>query len=160
MDIAADVIVEISPVSLDHAVLRDVKAYWDARRGTRRMPERGDIRPADIKLLLPQVLLADVLDEDFRYRVVGSRLQPYFPVEATGKLFRVALAPFGDATIAATLSAYRTVVDMRAPLRVKGPGHHFAQESKFFEAILLPLGDDDRVTMVFGAFEFDWERGK
>ena len=159
MDIAPDVIVETNPVSLDHAVLRDVKAYWDALRGTRRMPQRADIRPADIKLLLPQVLLADVLDDDFRYRVVGSRLQPYFPLEATGKLFREALAPFGEATVVATLGAYRLVADERAPLRVKGPGHHFAQASKFFEAILMPLGDEDRVTMIFGAFEFDWDRG-
>ena len=44
-------------------------------------------------------------------------------------------------------------------LRITGPRDAFAQASKFFEAMLMPLGDDEEtVTKIFGAFEFDWRK--
>jgi hypothetical protein len=56
------------------------------------------------------------------------------------------------------IALYRQIVSERAPALTKGPGEYFAQESKPFEAILMPLGDDDSsVTMIFGAFEFEWK---
>ncbi len=160
MDVPLEVIAEFNPVSAEHAVLREVKHYWDRKRRGRLMPSRADIVPSELKPHLPQILLVDVVAgaSDFRYRLVGSRLRPYFPNEATGQLMSRALAPFGEATVAATLDGYRNVVLERAPVRFKGPGTYYAQESKFFEAMLMPLGDDDgRVTMIFGAFEFDWK---
>ena len=155
----AGVTIERDPPSADHSVIRNVMAYWEARRGARKMPARRDIRPEEIKNLLPQVLLVDVLSggADFRYRLLGTRLRPYFPREATGQTMRAALAPFGEQTVAATLAVYGAVANERIPLRITGPGETFAQASKFFEAILMPLGDsDDVASMIFGAFEFDW----
>ena len=160
MNIPPKVTVEVNPASVEHAVLQKVKRYWDEKRGLRRMPSRRDIRPAEIKECLPQVLLVDVLPDasDFRYRLVGSKLRPYFPNEVTGQLFSRALAPFGESTVAATLSIYRGIVHERTPALIKGPGIYYAQESNFFEAILMPLGEDDaHPTMIFGAFEFDWK---
>ena len=157
--IPANVTLERNPQSAHHSLLNDVMRYWERKRGARRMPERPDIDPREIKSLLPQVLLVDVLSggNDFRYRLVGSRLSPYFPSEATGKIMSEALAPFGEQTVGATLSAYRTVAIERTPIRAAGPGETFAQPSKFFEAVLLPLGDDSGpANMIFGAFEFDW----
>jgi hypothetical protein len=161
MDVPSDVVMEFNPASAEHAILREVKTYWDTKRRSRLMPSRSDIRPSEFKKCLPQILLVDVLAgaSDFRYRLVGSRLRPYFPREATGQFMSHALAPFGEVTVTATLGAYRSIVLERAPIRIKGPGTLFAQASKFFEAILMPLSDDDsHVTMIFGAFEFDWER--
>ena len=125
------------------------------------MPARRDIRPQNIKNLIPQVLLVDVLSggADFRYRLLGTKLRPYFPKEVTGQTMSAALAPFGAQMVAATLAVYRTVAAERIPLRITGPGEAFAQRSKFFEAILMPLGDTDEITsMILGAFEFDWIR--
>jgi hypothetical protein len=158
-NIPSNIAVEINPASANHAALRAIKTYWDEKRGARRMPARADINPSELKTSLRQVLLVDVLPgaDDFRYRLLGSRLRPYFPVEATGQTMRAALAPFGTTTVEGSLEVYRTVVAQRAPLRVAGPGDNFAQPSKFFEAMLLPLGEtDDAVNMIFGAFEFDW----
>jgi hypothetical protein len=157
--IPAGVQIERDPASVDHAVLREVKAYWDDKRGKRRMPARRDIRPEEIKRLLPQVLLVDVLsgESDFRYRLLGTKLRPYFPKDVTGQTMRAALSPFGSQTVEATLAVYGVVAGERIPLRITGPGDTFAQKSKFFEAILMPLGDSDEdANMVFGAFEFDW----
>ena len=159
MAIPSTITVERNATSADHPVLRAVKDYWQEKRAARLMPARRDINPAELKASLRQILLVDVLPdaEDFRYRLLGSRLRPYFPHEATGRTMREALAPFGEFTVMATLEVYRMVVEGRAPVRVTGPGDTFAQPSKFFEAMLLPLGDDDEtVNMVFGAFEFDW----
>ena len=159
MDTPANVTVTFNPASATHDALREAKRYWDEKRGGRRIASRSDIRPSDLKPWLPQIILVDVMPEakDFRYRLIGTKLRPYFPSEATGLLFSDALAPFGAATVAATLGVYRSIVAKRAAALVNGPGHYYAQESKFFEAMLMPLGDDDTsVTMIFGAFEFDW----
>jgi len=161
VDIPSDVTVEFNPPSSRYAMLQKAKAYWDGRRGRRRMPARSDLRPAEMTPWLSQVLLADVLTDsaDFRYRLIGTRLDPYFPVFATGKRFTEALAPFGERTVQGTLAVYQLIVTERAPALISGPGEYFAQESKPFEAMLMPLGDDDAiVTMIFGAFEFDWKR--
>jgi hypothetical protein len=159
MSLPAKVTIEPNPASADHAALRAVKDYWNEKRGDRRMPARRDVLPGELKAYLPQILLVDVLPgaTDFRYRLVGSRLRPYFPREATGKTMREALAPFGAETVSSTIEVYRTVAGC-TPLRITGPGHLYAQQSKFFEAMLLPLSDDDKdVNMIFGAFEFEWK---
>jgi hypothetical protein len=160
LDVPTNVTVAFNLSVANHAALRETRRYWDEQRGPRRMPARRDIRPTDLKPWLPQVLLVDVIDDgaDFRYRLIGTKLRPYFPTEATGLRFSEALDPFGEATVAATLGVYRSVVSKRVPALVSGPGSYYAQESKFFEAMLMPLGDDDsRVTMIFGAFEFEWK---
>lgn len=161
MTLPPNVAVEINPAGASHAALRAVKTYWEEKRGPRRMPARADINPSELKTSLRQVLLVDVMPgaNDFRYRLLGSRLRPYFPNEATGQTMRVALAPFGPVTVEGTIEVYRLVATERAPVRITGPGDNFAQPSKFFEAMLLPLGEsDDAVNMIFGAFEFDWQR--
>ena len=161
MDVPTNVAVTFNPSNATHAALREAKRYWDEKRGARRMAARSDIRPGELKRWLPQILLVDVLPEsaDFRYRLIGTKLRPYFPSEATGLLFSEALAPFGKATTAATLGVYRSIVAQRAPALVSGPGTYYARESQFFEAMLMPLSDDDSlVTMIFGAFEFDWAK--
>jgi hypothetical protein len=79
------------------AVLAFVRDYWQAKRGSRAMPGRNDISPAQLKLQLPQILLVDVVGDgvDFRYRLVGSRLRDFFQSEPSGQLMSETIAPFG-----------------------------------------------------------------
>src|SRR3546814_17700910 len=83
---AADVIVEPE--------LREIYHYWSGKRGGRCYPTRADIRPEEIKRLLPFVLLLDVLDEGrhFRFRLVGPDAAS--GIDPTGKLLHEA-APGG-----------------------------------------------------------------
>src|SRR3546814_15809427 len=83
---AADVIVEPE--------LREIYHYWSGKRGGRCYPTRADIRPEEIKRLLPFVLLLDVLDEGrhFRFRLVGTDAAS--GIDPTGKLLHEA-APGG-----------------------------------------------------------------
>jgi hypothetical protein len=134
--------------------------YWNTKRGTRSMPSRGDLWPAQIKALLPHILLADVIDggADFRYRLVGTALREFFCSEPTGKLMSEAIAPFGEATVRATLVAYREVMERRAPIRLSGSGSWYGQNPKSFDAYLMPLSDDDAtVNMILGTFVFAWD---
>src|SRR5436190_717479 len=65
---------EIDPENLSSEVAREGYRYWLARRGTRDFPARSEIHPADIKAVLPHIILAKVLDggADFQFRVVGE----------------------------------------------------------------------------------------
>jgi hypothetical protein len=50
--------------------------YWQGMRQGDRLPSRSDIEPADIKHLLPHLLLVDLESEPFRvrYRLCGTRV--------------------------------------------------------------------------------------
>jgi len=161
MDAPRDVIIEFNPLGFIRFELAAIHTYWESKRHGRRMPSRGDIVPAELTVHLPQILLADVLEggRDFRYRLLGTRLTRYFPKGATGKTFTEALAPFGSLTVSGTISVYRTIVNERQPALVRGPGEYYHQDTKTFEAVLMPLSDDDSVVnMIIGAFEFEPKR--
>jgi hypothetical protein len=161
MDIPEDVTIEFGPRSFTRFELAAIHDYWVSKLRGRRMPSRSDIVPAELTPQLPQILLADVLEDgkDFRYRLLGTRLTRYFPVKATGKTFTEALAPFGVATVAGTIAVYQSIVNERQAALIKGPGEYYHQDAKTFEAVLMPLSDDDvHVAMIFGAFEFELKK--
>lgn len=125
------------------------------------MPSRADIRPDELKDWLSQLLLVDVIEggAEFRYRLLGTKLTAFFPEDATNKTFSEALKAFGPVTVEQTKNVYKTVIDKRRPALVKGPGYYFRQDLKAFQAILTPLSDDHKnVSMIFGAFEFEWPK--
>jgi len=137
-----------------------VRDYWLAKRGSRSMPGRGDISPAELKAHLPRILLADVIagGADFRYRLVGTELRQFFRAEPSAKRMSEALAPFGAETVEATLMSYRAVVERRAPMRLTGAGSWYGQDLKLFDALLAPLSEDDvSVNMILGTFVFVWD---
>lgn len=143
------------------SVLAFVRDYWQAKRGSRAMPARNDISPAQLKTQLPHILIADVVDggADFRYRLVGTRLREFFRTEPSGNLMSEALASFGPETLTATLEAYGTALTRRAPVRLTGGGSLFGQNTKLFDAYLAPLSDDGTTpNMVLGTFVFEWDR--
>ncbi|WP_307347454.1 motility/cell cycle regulatory protein MopJ [Caulobacter ginsengisoli] len=61
-------------------------AYWASLRRAGRLPGRADIRPEDLKRLLPTVSLIDVLpDGDYRLRLAGTGLYSVYGREITGR---------------------------------------------------------------------------
>lgn len=73
-------------LSSSHLV-KELHAYWDRLRGGNPMPRRGDIDPADIKPLLPNILIAELKTSPFRvfYRLVGSTVTALSGVELSGR---------------------------------------------------------------------------
>lgn len=151
--------VEFDPADGEPQLLGFVRHYWENRRGSAAMPRRSDIVPADMRAHLRHILIADVIDggKDFRYRLVGTELQRYFAGNPTGRLMSEAIAPFGASAVSRTIATYRTVVDRRVPLRIRGAGSIYNQNAKTFEALLTPLSDDGQTpNMIFGTFLFEW----
>lgn len=119
--------------------------YWDARRGTRAMPRRQDIDPADFVSQLPYVMLVDIegIDETgvgiFRYRLVGTGEVDLRGQDPTGKLVRDAF--FGPNA--------EDVIDCYEHVRRSGsflldPGRCISREGTFTNnvTLFLPLSED------------------
>lgn len=69
--------------------LRGLVDYWAGRRGPDRpAPARHHLDPADIQHLLPWIMLLDVLEDDYRYRLVGTGLDGLFGRALTGTTLR------------------------------------------------------------------------
>lgn len=72
--------------------LRHGYEYWNAKRGPRRMPSRADLDPAEIKPLLPHVVLMEVVRDaafellDFRYRLIGTAVDGNSSGRFTGRV--------------------------------------------------------------------------
>jgi hypothetical protein len=128
--------------------------YWQARHRDGRLPGRADIDPMELRFLLGNLLLVDVLRDPqrFRYRLAGSNLTRFLKRDPTGRLvdehpdptFRqMALAIYGEVTSAAKPLATRrnTVIDNRL---------------RRYETLLLPLaGDGVTVDMILVGMRFD-----
>lgn len=69
--------------------LRDLFDYWTRMRGPdRAAPARTDLNPADVQPLLPWIMLLDVTEDDYRYRLVGTGLDGLFGRALTGSTLR------------------------------------------------------------------------
>src|SRR3546814_9628318 len=53
--------------------------YWKQKRGDRPMPAESDLDPAEIRKILPHVILLDVRQEplDFHYRLIGTKMDQH-----------------------------------------------------------------------------------
>lgn len=66
--------------------LKQVYAYWQAKCAGRPMPARRDIEPAELKLVLPHLMLIDVEPGPrYRYRLFGTAVTEAFGMNPTGK---------------------------------------------------------------------------
>lgn len=68
-------------------MVRQLHDYWQSKRRGRDIPDRTDIDPAEIKPLLPNILIADASDPPFRvrYRLIGSRIAAASGMDLTGR---------------------------------------------------------------------------
>ena len=146
------VIPDIAGSGLNRPVLQSVYDYWTKKRGGRFAPSRSDIKPEEIKPLLPHIVILDVVGDlpRFRYRLVGTSFAVEYGAEITGKF--VDEIDLSDQR-AAILADYALVVSMRAPsfsrwTYTKADGRHID-----YSRVLLPLSADGCVVnMLFGGF--------
>jgi hypothetical protein len=96
--------------------------YWQSRRAD-TLPTRADIDPAEIKSLLPYVMIVDIHHDPLRiyYRLVGTAVAHFSGTDFTGT-FLDELA-FDICATEDLVNAYRAVCDSRQP----GLGMAFAQ---------------------------------
>jgi hypothetical protein len=126
--------------------LRELSDYWLARRGDRAMPRLADIDPVHLPRHLPNLILAEVLQDPlrFRFRVVGTALERQLGRSYTGQTIGAEARGF--------YKAYARCVEKSQPTREYmrydfGEG----QTPGEFERLLLPLSNNDTdVHMILG----------
>jgi len=96
-------------------MVRMLHAWWLAHRGAHGIPDRRDLDPAALRVLLPNLFITDIEPEPFRvrYRLVGTKAVRTIGFDITGRYL--------DELLAATpevpwLDYYKTVYDSRMPL--------------------------------------------
>ena len=135
-------------------LLRQGFRYWDGKRAGRAMPARADIDPAEIKALLPHVVLIDVLSDplDFRYRLMGSAIEAHLSNRYTGlKMSEIA----HQRPPSRLWSNFQAVVVSRQPLVTQVP--YIGPHKDFLAAqdLITPLSSDgSKVDMLFNLVDF------
>jgi len=145
-----------------HKNVQAMHDYWLAKRGDRAMPARADIQPAEIKKLLPMMVLVDVTADArrFVYRLVGTQEVAERGNDPTGK--SIAEAFFGG-SLEETLSCYEYVVRNRAPFCYRDPYAAPDGQIQHDDIIYLPLSDDGesvKMILVFTHCYSFWRRTK
>ncbi len=123
--------------------------YWLEKRGQRLMPARSDIDPAEITKILPHIFLLDVQGEplDFRYRLIGSKMDEHMRGRYTG--LWMSQIPH-QAPPSRIWSNCRQAVAERTPFSSDTPYVGRNKEFLTTEDLIMPLADDGaHVDMLF-----------
>lgn len=118
--------------------------YWEVKRAGRRFPARADIDPLELKSVLGNIVMVDVVPQEngevrFRYRLFGTEFVFYHGADLTGHwLDEIPNAGFREALIA----MYRMVIDDGG---VRMVSYDYLLESRRhrFQAVILPLSSDN-----------------
>jgi hypothetical protein len=144
-----------APDRIASARVRTLYGYWMEKRGSRRMPARADIDPAEIKPLLPYLLLADLHHDPLRvfYRLVGTGVVAAAKCDLTGHwLHQVDL----DGNTPAWERVYRRVAETGAPVFGQTRADIRPGDARLFQWVVLPLSDDGAIADRVLELE-DWE---
>lgn len=123
------------------ARVRRVHAYWNGLRGERFAPSRAEIDPAELRDLLPSLLLADIETEPFRvrYRLVGTLVVEVSGFDFTGRYLDDLEFVSGEGEFQA---AYYTVWKEKIPAYAR-PHWPFETEMRTqYDLGVFPLSDD------------------
>ena len=135
--------------------LRQLYEYWLEKRGERTMPARADLDPIDIRFVIGDVILADVIDETpprFRIRLHGTNLSERTNFDLTGKMLDDMPAPeFRDLS----RRSFTKVVQTRKPLHALAERPLDGRKQRY-EAVILPLSaDGERVDRLLVGMIYD-----
>jgi len=136
--------------TIDNPNLLGLYHYWQAKRGSRRWPTRGDIDPLEMPSLLGSIILIDVQHSPlrFRYRLTGTKL-----VQTAGYNL------YGKGPEHIPNAEYRALVtDVLTRVATTGrpvawSGERSREERTWhYDALMLPLSSDGAVIdMLLGA---------
>lgn len=137
--------------------LSSVYAYWTSKLPAEGLPTRDSIDPAEIKDLLPDVGLIDVLDggDNFRYRLIGTRMVTVFGRDFTGVTLGEA---HKDGNYGRFLhKLYGEGVSTRGAVYCESRFIYTSDRNMVIRRLLMPLaGPDGDVEMLFFSNTFDW----
>ena len=156
--------IEHSPAHVDDPVLAFYFDYWQRKRRGRKAPSRADIEPRELKYHLGNIMLTEALPglDDFRFRLIGTRVTHYFLGDATGTTLREvhAIAGLPKELTDGLVALMRMVCETTSWVLLKGPhGEWMGHFYPAFQALYLPLSDDGvTVNMILSPFNFNYAR--
>ena len=135
-------------------VLRELYGYWFMKKKGGLLPSRSEIDPNEMRRLLPNIILMDVLRDPlcFRIRLMGTECEAGYGADATNQCLDK--LDLGNRT-SDILQDCRYAALSQEPLYkyynvTKQDGHELC-----FELLLLPLSSDGlTVDMLLGGMAF------
>ena len=121
---------------MKHATTRMIFSYWDSLRGERMAPERGEIEPGEIRHVLADTFILEVVERNAVIRLAGTRICAFFGRELRGKAFARLWQEEAASEIA---RAVETVLDETAGVVAGLSAVTDEGASVDFEMVLLPL---------------------
>lgn len=134
--------VDVSRSDVVDPLLLKLFDYWREKRGDRAMPSRSDIDPVELRFIIGQILLVDVLREPrrFRIRLHGTELVRRAGYELTGKMLDELPQPEFRAL---AQQSFTTTVESRAPFHSLRDRVIDGRALRY-ETLMLPLSRDGR----------------
>ena len=126
---------------------------WHRWRGDRPLPERADIDPTDIPDLLANIVLLDVEEKDYRFRLVGETINTRYAIRLKGKSITDLMS---GASLDETLYEHRRCAeDRRAVLVTHSDAMRSLGDIRSYVRLLLPLGATGRrANHIIGVMQF------
>jgi hypothetical protein len=118
----------------------DLYRYWLAKRASRTMPARSDISPGDFPALLPYLGLVNKVDDQFRWRLVGTAAVREIGRDLTGSIVGSYNSSPGSA--AALQSIFERAFESAHPVFATGE-HKTKWGIHNLSLLVLPLSDDE-----------------
>ena len=130
------------PLPISHPRLQRLYGYWSAKRGARKMQSRADIDVLDLRYVLGNIMLVDVIEGSpprFRIRLHGSNLSGRAGYELTGKM----LDELPESEFRKQVrERWTEVAATGEPRHCDRNLHVFDRRSYHYESIVLPLSAD------------------
>lgn len=141
----------MNSLKIETKVVQRVHDYWCAKRVGDRLPRRADIRPEELKDLLPYLFLVNVAGPpiEFVFRLTGTAITQWAGRDYTGATLNE--RDFGS-NWRQVFEDYETARRTRRPCHSIGPASWQRREFLLCERIVTPLSNDGvTVDMLFGA---------
>jgi hypothetical protein len=118
--------------------------YWSSLRKGRKFPARADFEPAEIKSVLPHVMITAISHHPFRvlYRLVGTEIVHWARTDFTN---RYADELVFDQDERDWTDYYRKVVDAGMPSYSIADWVEDGGNPMWVESIICPLSDDGQI---------------
>lgn len=121
-------------------------AHWRRLKGARKVPLRDALDPAEIKELLPSIMLVDLEQEPLRvrYRLVGTEVVTWSKLDFTGLyLDELTFADLEESDV--FMDGYRAMRQTGLPHYARIRTFAFGDRHLYYESALLPFSSDGNV---------------
>ncbi|TQV79755.1 PAS domain-containing protein [Denitrobaculum tricleocarpae] len=129
-------------------------SYWRSLANPGDFPTRNAIDPLSIPELLPYILLLDVENQDFRFRLVGEAVNARYGGQIKGQSLTELLE---GKILAETLDEHFCCVGHIAPVFTRNTIYTIdSEDMKLYQRLILPLsGNGTDVESIAGVMHFE-----